>query len=410
MRGQRGRPEKAIRICGRIHHRNPRTDLPFRTQSRSYAVSLPDWKRRLQRQLPSMLCGGRSIQSSHQITSLLDFPWSLLLVRFIERQVELILHANKLDSNGGFGMSTGSTAPDSDNISALADIVGQKLPVLDDGFVRLVDCMGDDSSIVQAARVSYGKGTKKVSEDRGLIRYLIRHRHTTPFEMCEIKLHVRVPMDCWRQWIRHRTANVNEYSTRYSIAIDAAKSTKPDEWRLQGFINRQGSEGELDRSEGERLSDRESEFHKLSREVYQDRLDAGVAREQARKDLPLATYTEAYWKIDLHNLLHFLALRMEGHAQYEIREYANVIGHQIVAKWVPLAWEAFLDYRLNAMGLSDMEIRLLSLLYSGKQQEAISWMQERGWLKEAEGDWKLNIEANEFANKLTRLQIDFPWA
>jgi len=155
--------------------------------------------------------------------------------------------------------------------------------------------------------------------------------------MCEIKLHVRVPMDCWRQWIRHRTANVNEYSTRYSIAIDAAKSTKPDEWRLQGFINRQGSEGELDRSEGERLSDRESEFHKLSREVYQDRLDVGVAREQARKDLPLATYTEAYWKIDLHNLLHFLALRMEGHAQYEIREYANVIGHQIVAKWVPLA-------------------------------------------------------------------------
>jgi thymidylate synthase (FAD) len=230
------------------------------------------------------------------------------------------------------------------HVAALDDVLGKKLSVLDDGFVRLVDYMGDDSSIVQAARVSYGKGTKQVSEDRGLIRYLMRHRHTTPFEMCEIKLHVRVPMDCWRQWIRHRTANVNEYSTRYSIAIDAAKATKPDEWRSQGFINRQGSEGNLDRSEGDRLSKREAELQAASRDVYQERLDAGVAREQARKDLPLSTYTEAYWKIDLHNLLHFLALRMEAHAQYEIREYANTIGHQIVAKWVPFAWEAFLGY------------------------------------------------------------------
>ena len=305
-----------------------------------------------------------------------------------------------------------SEAPDTqgrpDN-SALDEIMGKKLPVLDDGFVRLVDVMGDDSSIVQAARVSYGKGTKKVSEDRGLIRYLLRHRHTTPFEMCEVKLHVRVPMDCWRQWIRHRTANVNEYSTRYSIAIDAAKTTQPDEWRLQGFINRQGSEGQLDMAEGERLSEREAEFQTLSREVYQERLDAGVAREQARKDLPLSTYTEAYWKIDLHNLLHFLALRMEAHAQYEIREYANVIGHGIVAKWVPFAWEAFLDYRMNSMGLSKMEVELLSLLYAGKQDEAVNWMMEQGWLKQQDGAWKVNIEGNEFAEKLGRLGIELPW-
>ncbi len=296
-----------------------------------------------------------------------------------------------------------------DRNPALNELIGKKFPVLDDGFVRLVDCMGDDSSIVQAARVSYGKGTKKVSEDRVLIRYLMRHRHTTPFEMCEVKLHVRVPMDCWRQWIRHRTANVNEYSTRYSIAIDAAKKTQPDEWRLQGFINRQGSEGQLDAVEGKRLSEREAELQDLSREVYQERLDAGVAREQARKDLPLSTYTEAYWKIDLHNLLHFLSLRMEEHAQYEIRQYAHVIGHEIVAKWVPVAWEAFLDYRWDAMSLSRMEVSLLKLLYSGKRDEAVRWMEDKRWLKRQEGAWKLNIEANEFAGKLERLGVALPW-
>jgi thymidylate synthase (FAD) len=306
-------------------------------------------------------------------------------------------------------MSDTPAAHGEDRNSALDDLLGKKFPVLDDGFVRLVDCMGDDSSIVQAARVSYGKGTKKVSEDRVLIRYLMRHRHTTPFEMCEIKLHVRVPMDCWRQWIRHRTANVNEYSTRYSIAIDAAKTTQPDEWRLQGFINRQGSEGQLESSVGERLSKREAELLATSREVYQERLDAGVAREQARKDLPLSTYTEAYWKIDLHNLLHFLSLRMEEHAQYEIRQYAHVIGHEIVAKWVPVAWEAFLDYRLNAMSLSRMEISLMNLLYAGKRDEAVRWMEEKRWLKQQEGAWKLNIEANEFAAKLERLGIELPW-
>ena len=199
-------------------------------------------------------------------------------------------------------------------------ILGKPFPVLDDGFVRVVDYMGGDSSIVQAARVSYREGTKKVSEDRGLIRYLMRHRHTTPFEMCEIKFHVKVPMDTWRQWIRHRTANVNEYSTRYSVAIDRTQKTAQDEWRFQSGSNKQGSGGFLPPEDGALLSLEEDQLQREARRVYRDRLDKKVAREQARKDLPLSTYTEAYWKIDLHNLLHFLSLRMDSHAQKEIRD------------------------------------------------------------------------------------------
>ena len=217
----------------------------------------------------------------------------------------------------------------------LEELRWRKFPVLDDGFVCLVDVMGDDQSVVQAARVSYGEGTKRVSDDRGLIRYLLRHRHTTPFEMAEIKLLVRVPMDCWRQWIRHRTANVNEYSTRYSLAIDAAQETRPDEWRQQAASNRQGSSGALDAAAGEQLTEHEKAFQAAARELYEQRIALGVAREQARKDLPLSTYTEAYWKIDLHNLLHFLALRMDSHAQIEIREYATTIGREIVQPHFP---------------------------------------------------------------------------
>lgn len=231
----------------------------------------------------------------------------------------------------------------------------KKIPVLDDGFVCLVDVMGDDSSIVQAARVSYGEGTKKVSDDRTLIRYLLRHRHTTPFEMAEIKLLVRVPMDCWRQWIRHRMANVNEYSTRYSVAIDSAQSTPVDAWRTQAEQNRQGSGLPLSRDVGEKLTADEQHLHEETRRIYESRLAAGVAREQARKDLPLATYTEAYWKIDIHNLLHFLALRMDPHAQEEIRLYATAIGHEIVRPLFPVIWEAFEDYRMGGTGLSRLE-------------------------------------------------------
>ncbi len=289
-------------------------------------------------------------------------------------------------------------------------ILGEQLPVLDDGFVRLIDYLGDDSSIVQAARVSYGAGTKKKSEDRELIRYLMRHRHTSPFEMCEIKLHVRVPMDCWRQWIRHRTASVNEYSTRYSVAIDAMASTKPGEWRLQDkSINRQGSAGSLDESSGRVLSEKETEIQNLGRKVYEERLEIGVAREQARKDLPLSTYTEAYWKIDLHNLLNFLKLRMELNAQYEIREYANVIGHQIVSKWLPVTWQAFLDYNLNAVQLSRVDTEYIRLLSIGQTDDAIAAMKKSGWLKVKGEKTSPNLEAREFALKLEKLGIDIPW-
>jgi len=244
-------------------------------------------------------------------------------------------------------------------MSAHSEIVEQlrwkKFPVLDDGFVCLVDIMGDDSSVVQAARVSYGEGTKKVSDDRTLIRYLLRHRHTTPFEMAEIKLLVRVPMDCWRQWIRHRMASVNEYSTRYSVAIDSAQSTPTEAWRTQAEQNRQGSGEPLPLEIGQQLSAEEQHLHDESRRVYEARLAAGVAREQARKDLPLATYTEAYWKIDIHNLLHFLALRMDPHAQEEIRLYATTIGREIVRPLFPVVWEAFEDYRMGGTSLTRLE-------------------------------------------------------
>ncbi len=297
-----------------------------------------------------------------------------------------------------------------DSISkSLSSIKKISFSVLDDGFIRLIDWMGSDESIVQAARVSYGSGTKKISEDRALIRYLMRQKHTSPFEMCEIKLHVRVPMDCWRQWIRHRTANVNEYSTRYSIAIDAAKTTKPNEWRMQAKHNRQGSNGFLENTVGRHLSLREQEIQKACREVYQERINLGVAREQARKDLPLSTYTEAYWKIDLHNLLHFLELRMSPMAQYEIRQYANVIGNNIVKKWVPLAWEAFLDYRLNSLTLSSEEIKITRMLINNEINQALNIMMKNRMIVKANNKWKKTVESQEFEQKLKVMGIQIPW-
>jgi len=291
----------------------------------------------------------------------------------------------------------------------LDNILGVTFPVLDDGFIRVIDYMGADDSIVQAARVSYGTGTKKVSEDRNLIRYLLRHRHTTPFEMCELKLHVRVPMDCWRQWIRHRTASVNEYSTRYSVAVDACRTTQPDEWRSQSDVNKQGSGEAISQELGEKLSKSESEFHSVSKELYANRLECGVAREQARKDLPLSTYTEAYWKVDLHNLLHFLSLRMDSHAQYEIREYAQLIGREIVSKWVPYTWEAFLEYRFNGLYFSDSETRILSLIGQGKKSEANQLLYKMNWLQEKQSTIKESREATEFKEKLQKMGIPIPW-
>jgi thymidylate synthase (FAD) len=258
-------------------------------------------------------------------------------------------------------MSVPETAS-ADRAAILESLRWKKFPVLDDGFVALVDCMGDDGSVVQAARVSYGEGTRKVSDDRQLIRYLLRHAHTTPFEMAELKFVVRVPMDCWRQWIRHRTASVNEYSTRYSLAIDSMQTTADGEWRTQATSNRQGSAGLLDTAAGTKMTVAETELQGLARKVYEERLEAGIAREQARKDLPLSTYTEAYWKIDLHNLLHFLALRMDAHAQLEIRRYSETIGHEIVKPLFPLVWEAFLDYRVEAMRLTKLDRGVIARL------------------------------------------------
>jgi len=298
---------------------------------------------------------------------------------------------------------------DRTRVPELEEILGEAFPVLDDGFVRLIDYMGNDDSIVQAARVSYGKGTKSVSDDRGLIRYLMRHRHTTPFEMCEVKLHVRVPMDLWRQWIRHRTANVNEYSTRYSLAIDTARTTGPGEWRLQSEINRQGSEGGLDPETGQRLTDRETEALEYFKEIYEERIELGVAREQARKDLPLSTYTEAYWKIDLHNLLHFLNLRMDHKAQLEIRLYAETIGEKIVRKWVPMTWEAFMDYRHGSVSLSRSEIEVLSLLNSGRKEDAGKLLLEAGLTTREGGSVKPTLEGRELAVKMEKMGIKVPW-
>jgi thymidylate synthase (FAD) len=295
-------------------------------------------------------------------------------------------------------------------VPALDAILGEPIPVLDDGFVRVIDYMGDDAAIVQAARVSYGKGTRRLHEDRQLVRYLVRHDHTTPFEMCEIKLHVRVPMDIWRQWIRHRTASVNEYSTRYSEAIDAAHRTAPGAWRTQSFVNRQGSAGALPEEVGVRLSVEEVEFQERARAVYEGRLAAGVAREQARKDLPLATFTEAYWKADLHNLLHFLDLRMDVHAQQEIRAYATTIGEQIVAKWVPVAWEAFLDYRRRSTRISRAETAVIAALASGDGEAALRLAEAEGWLpRNEQGKLKANLERAEFEEKLVALGLSAPW-
>ncbi|MBQ2789271.1 MAG: FAD-dependent thymidylate synthase [Thermoguttaceae bacterium] len=292
----------------------------------------------------------------------------------------------------------------SSNRAALEELRWQKFPVLNDGFVALVDAMGDDAAIAQAARVSYGAGTRSVSDDRQLIRYLARHRHTTPFEMAEIKILVRVPMDVWRQWIRHRSASVNEYSTRYSVAIDSANATAPDAWRRQATTNRQGSEGAFDAEIGAELTASEAAFQRSARELYERRVELGVAREQARKDLPLSTYTEAYWKIDLHNLFHFLSLRMEKHAQLEIREYATTIGEKIVRPLFPIAYDAFVDYNLGAQTLSRLEQETIARLAATKPLPA----SVADFLECGDPSWQgleRCRERDEALEKLTRLGL-----
>lgn len=334
-------------------------------------------------------------------------------------------------------------------------IIGKKYPILNDGYILLVDYMGNDSAITQAARVSYGKDEanteeelldkyflegaqkyfpnatditvgdnsmtvwykesehepesvlfegplgcnnaqliinychKKTSEqltkDRSLIRRLMMDQHTSPFEMVEFKFKVRIPMDCWRQWIRHRTANVNEYSTRYKEAIDSQQTTLPEEWRLQAKDNKQGSSGFLEEwpekweirqghskpSPGSYLTEMERDLQEHSTLVYQERLRAGVAREQARKDLPLSTYTEAYWKCDLHNIFNFLRLRLDSHAQFEIRLYAQAM-YEIVKQVCPIASEAFEDYVLQAKKFSRMEIEILREVLNSLKIEGVN--------------------------------------
>ncbi|MBQ9875383.1 MAG: FAD-dependent thymidylate synthase [Thermoguttaceae bacterium] len=267
----------------------------------------------------------------------------------------------------------------SSNQEALERLRWKKFPVLNEGFVCLVDAMGSDDAIVQAARVSYGAGTKSVSDDRTLLRYLMRHRHSTPFEMAEVKLMIQIPMDAWRQWVRHRTASINEYSTRYSVAIDAAQTTDPSAWRLQATSNRQGSDGFADASLGAELTASETAFQESARALYEKRVELGVAREQARKDLPLSTYTRAYWKCDLRNLFHFLSLRMEKHAQLEIREYATIIGEEIVKPLFPNAYEAFVDYELGAATLSRLEQETIARLAAvGKIPASLADVEECG--------------------------------
>ena len=244
----------------------------------------------------------------------------------------------------------------------VAALVGKEFPCLDKGFVRLIDVMGDDNAIVQAARVSYGSGTKKVHEDRGLIRYLMRHLHTTPFEMVEFKFHVKLPIFVARQWIRHRTANVNEYSGRYSEMKDEFYVPAIDQVRAQSATNKQGrAEEAFDPSEAERIRTGMLDTQTRLYGEYQDLLQADLAREIARINLPVSNYTEWYWKVDLHNLFHFLKLRIDPHAQYEIRVYGEVMA-QIVKAAVPVAYEAFEDYILHARRFSRRERTALKAL------------------------------------------------
>ncbi|MFA6571159.1 MAG: FAD-dependent thymidylate synthase [Bacteroidota bacterium] len=238
----------------------------------------------------------------------------------------------------------------------------KRLECLDKGFVRLVDFMGDDGAIVQAARVSYGKGTKSVREDRELIRYLMRHRHTSPFEMVEFKFHVKLPIFVARQWIRHRTANVNEYSGRYSEMKDEFYIPELEQIRPQNKVNRQGrASDKLPTEKAMEINQMFEQTQKSLFKEYKTLLEQDLARELARINLPLSTYTEWYWKIDLHNLLHFLRLRIDLHAQYEIREYAERI-IELIRPIVPMVMEAFEDYTLNALTLSKQELDYLNSL------------------------------------------------
>jgi len=261
-------------------------------------------------------------------------------------------------------------------------------PVLDQGFVRVVDYMGDDGAICQAARVSYGKGTKSVSNDAGLIRYLMRHWHSTPFEMCEIKLHVKLPVFVARQWIRHRTANVNEYSARYSILDREFYIPAPEDLAAQSVVNNQGRGEALSGDEAARvleiLKGDAAQCYDHYQEMIGQEGQQGLARELARMNLPANIYTQWYWKVDLHNLFHFLRLRADAHAQYEIRVYADAIC-EVVKDWVPAAYGAFEDYRLGGVTLSGTALDCLKRMLAGEKVTQESSGMSKGEWREFEG-------------------------
>ncbi len=249
----------------------------------------------------------------------------------------------------------------------MREIINKEIKCLDKGFVRLVDYMGDDSAIVQAARVSYGKGTKSVNEDRGLIRYLLRNKHTSPFEMVDFKFHVKLPIFIARQWIRHRTASVNEYSGRYSVMKNEFYVPEAGRLQPQSKTNKQGSDADAAFAPEvtQKLLDTLISAQNQSFSEYEEMIDTGLARELARINLPLSTYTEWYWKIDLHNLLHFLRLRMDHHAQKEIQVYGEAIA-EMVKEVCPLTYEAFEDYTLNSITLNGVEMKAVkSMIENG---------------------------------------------
>ncbi|PYC48855.1 FAD-dependent thymidylate synthase [Litorivita pollutaquae] len=258
------------------------------------------------------------------------------------------------------------------------------IPVLDHGFVRVVDYMGDDAAICQAARVSYGKGTKSVQNDEGLIRYLMRHWHSTPFEMCEIKLHVKLPVFVARQWIRHRTANVNEYSARYSILDREFYIPAPEHLAAQSVVNNQGRGDTLSGEDAAKVleilkADSSRAYDHYAELISEEEGSVGLARELARMNLPANIYTQWYWKVDLHNLLHFLRLRADAHAQYEIRVYADAICN-VVADWVPFAFKAFEDYRMGAVSMSVQMMDSLRRMLKGEEvTQENSGMSAREW-------------------------------
>ena len=273
----------------------------------------------------------------------------------------------------------------------LEKILYAAIPVLDHGFIRVIDYMGDDSSIVQSARVSYGKGTKKVSTDDGLIRYLMRYRHSTPFEMCEIKYHVKLPIFIARQWIRHRTANVNEYSARYSILDKEFYMPSKDQLASQSKSNRQGRGEILQGKQAEEvlniLKDDATRTYNNYEKLLNERFDGtkidenkvGLARELARMNLTLNTYTQWYWKTDLLNLLNFLFLRADDHAQYEIRVYAEKM-LETVKRWVPITYQAFMDYRVGAAEISSKGLKVIKYMLAGKKiSQEESDLTKREW-------------------------------